>query len=850
MTTPATMPPRDGSTGAGWLEVSPARPYPKCGKPDWCRLSADGAWCCCRRLDDGTGQRKVDRAGADYWLYRLAPRPAASGAWDAPRFSVTEGGGRRADPDDLHQVYTELLRHLRLSPTHVQALKARGLPAVLFDKAGYRTLGKGRATAAYAVVRAGLESLLPRVPGFFVRHKPDGSRHWTVGGPGGLLVPVRDARGRVVALLVRADPGVPGPKYHYLSSRKHGGAGPGSPAHVPLFEGPTDTVRVTEGALKADVATALSGLLTVGLPGVSAWRRAAPVLRERGATTARLAFDADARTNRTVARCLGELALHLSAEGFAVELEVWDAAAGKGIDDLLAAGGQPVVLTGDAAQDAARQILEAALAADPPASTPAPAEGPTAAVTHEAPDDPHRLARLWLRQCAAHPDGDRVVYYREQFWFWGGRCWQAVPDAEMRGRLTGFCKAQLDRDCALALENWSGEGSPPKATKVTTGLVANVLQALAGDALLPEETPQPTWLGVGAPARNYLAVANGLLDMDALAASAGPALRPHTPRWFSPVCLPDAFDPAADCPRWRAFLGRNLGDAPDKARLLQQFAGYLLQPDTSLQRFLLMVGEGANGKSVVCAVLRALLGEGNVSCVPLELFGERFRLAGTIGKLANVVAEVGELDRVAEGQLKAFVSGDPIEVERKFKAPYTARPTARLVLATNNPPAFSDRSDGLWRRMLLLRFSVQIPEAERVAGMDSVEFWQQSGEMPGVLNWALAGLGELRRQGRFVVPAACQDEVERLRTESNPARRFLVENYQAGSGAIPTAELYAAYCEWCKQHGHHPLADVGLGREVRRRFPNVKKGHGTVREGRRPVYYGLERKPDLYEIEL
>src|SRR5262249_54524254 len=150
--------------------------------------------------------------------------------------------------------------------------------------------------------------------------------------------------------------------------------------------------------------------------------------------------------------------------------------------------------------------------------------------------------------------------------------------------------------------------------------------------------------------------------------------------------------------------------------------------------------EGANGKSVVCAVLQGLLGEGNVSTVPLELFADKFRLAGTLGKLANLVAEVGELDRVAEGQLKAFVGGDAMEFERKFKAAFTARPTARLVLATNNPPAFSDKSDGIWRRMLLLEFGVQIPEEERVAGMDSVGWWAEAGELSGVLNWALAGL--------------------------------------------------------------------------------------------------------------
>ena len=60
-----------------------------------------------------------------------------------------------------------------------------------------------------------------------------------------------------------------GGKYLYVSSAKHGGPGPGAPAHLPYGStAPAAIVRVTEGALKADVAQALSGLPTSGLPGV------------------------------------------------------------------------------------------------------------------------------------------------------------------------------------------------------------------------------------------------------------------------------------------------------------------------------------------------------------------------------------------------------------------------------------------------------------------------------------------------------------------------------------------------------------------------------------------------------
>jgi hypothetical protein len=112
---------------------------------------------------------------------------------------------------------------------------------------------------------------------------------------------------------------------------------------VPLYEGARgNTVRLTEGELKADVATALSGLLTLSIPGVAMWGKALPVLEELRPQQVALAFDVDWRSNPHVARALGQAAFALIKAGYTVQVEDWDPALGKGIDDLLAAGHRPV----------------------------------------------------------------------------------------------------------------------------------------------------------------------------------------------------------------------------------------------------------------------------------------------------------------------------------------------------------------------------------------------------------------------------------------------------------------------------------------------------------------------------
>lgn len=342
---------------AGFREVNAANPCPKCRKPDWCAVAEDGGACCCRRVNDGTGEERTDAAGATYYLYRLAPSRNGHTS-PPPRFTLADGKGERADPDTLNKVYGALLDALPLDDLHIDRLRRRGLKGDL-RAAGYRShRQRGRAKVARVLIDAGLEGLLPRVPGFFLKEGDRGA-YWTVGGAAGLLIPIRDVEGRVVALQVRADFAGKGPRYSFVSSKRRGGTGPGAPVHVPLFSGDKTTVRVTEGGLKANVATELSGVLTIGLPGL-AWQKAAAVLRQLGAKTARVALDADARRKPEVGGALVRLVRDLRARGFAVELERWAEDGGKGIDDLLAAGKGPEMVTGDDALAAAEEIDRAA----------------------------------------------------------------------------------------------------------------------------------------------------------------------------------------------------------------------------------------------------------------------------------------------------------------------------------------------------------------------------------------------------------------------------------------------------------------------------------------------------------
>jgi putative DNA primase/helicase len=545
-----------------------------------------------------------------------------------------------------------------------------------------------------------------------------------------------------------------------------------------------------------------------------------------------LCFDSDAVANPNVRRAEWHLAEVLARHGAAVKVvrlpagdPGLDSAPAKvGLDDFLVAHGPA----------AFRELLAAAT--DP--------EPPVAVAPIEAADDPHRLARLFIAERCRHADGLTLRFWREEWQRWDGSAYRVLPDGELGAELTASVKREMDRVNLLAQKLAAAKGEkPPPARKVTRGLTGNVQLALASLTVLPGIVNQPTWLaGTVGERRNLIALSNGLLDLDALFAVKADVLPPHSPLWFSAVCLPYPFEPDADCPRWSAFLERNLEGDRERVALLQEWYGLCLTRDTNRQKFLVMEGEGANGKSVACAALEALLGADNCSHVPLEVFGERFQLETTLGKLANIATEVGELDKAAEGFLKSFTSGEEMQFDRKYKPPVTAAPSARLVLATNNRPRFSDRSGGLWRRMILMPFRVVIAadDPTRVYGMDKREWWEASGELPGILNWALVGLDRLRQQNRFTESKVCNEALVEYRTENNPARMFLLEKCRVSpEGQTACGQLYQAYRNWCQGNGYSPLADRSFGKEVKRVFPKADRREAGPRGCREYVYAGI-----------
>jgi hypothetical protein len=288
----------------------------------------------------------------DPWLEVDANLEVVGEGVSPPAVEAVVAPPAAADADLRDRVYKALLGGLPLSEQHRENLKKRGLDDGQIALRGYRSVDRfalhqtiGRLRPEHA------DEELLKVPGIVRRND-----RLELAAAEGLLIAVRNADGQIVALKLRHDRGENG-KYSFVSSAACGGPSPGAPVHLPLGT-PAEfpEMRVTEGELKADVASALSSVPTISVPGVSSWATALPLLERLKARRVRVAFDADG--NPATRRATLSLIDALREAGMTPLLERWDPEGGKlkGIDDLMAAGKAPEVLSGDAMLEALAQL--------------------------------------------------------------------------------------------------------------------------------------------------------------------------------------------------------------------------------------------------------------------------------------------------------------------------------------------------------------------------------------------------------------------------------------------------------------------------------------------------------------
>lgn len=285
------------------------------------------------------------------------------------------------------------------------------------------------------------------------------------------------------------------------------------------------------------------------------------------------------------------------------------------------------------------------------------------------------------------------------------------------------------------------------------------------------------------------------------------------PEFLSPIQLPVNFDPDARCPHWDDFVETTF--PPDAGPIAWEVPAWLMTPETSIQKAILLTGDGSNGKSVYLAALLAFIGRKNAAAVSLhKLENDPFSVARLVGKLANICPDLPSNDLTGTSVFKSITGGDSLLAERKFEESFEFVPYSRLVFSANLPPKSQDASPAFFRRWSVVPFEKTfqagapgtIPRAELDAMLADPT------ELSGVLNKVLLALAAIRKHG-FTVSESTRRAMDDFRQTTDPLAAWLDRNTVVHpTGVVVADRLWDEYNRDCVAKGRPTISKNALGR--------------------------------------
>lgn len=326
-----------------------------------------------------------------------------------------------------------------------------------------------------------------------------------------------------------------------------------------------------------------------------------------------------------------------------------------------------------------------------------------------------------------------------------------------------------------------------------------------------------------------LNVANGTIDL-----TTG-KLRPHNPADRITQLANVVYDPDAKCPEWENTLDLIFNFDPELTRYVQRLLGYSISGDTGEHVLPIAWGKGNNGKSTVWNVVADLLGDYASLANEDLLMGEKNShptdKCGLYQKRFVAISEPEKNSKLKESRVKEL-TGDRFITARRMKEDFwTFQRTHTFWLSTNYLPRIDGTDEGIWRRVKLIPFAVDL--REKVEVKTDFDTWLVKNEGPGILAWLVRGYLGYRNNG-FAEPLAVTNATSVYRGDSDPLGDFLDDYCIIESDAEETSkELFRVYKDL---HGGK-WTQTGFGKAMAERFKKDRPDAGNNRK--KTVYLGV-----------
>ncbi|MBI2547617.1 MAG: hypothetical protein HYW23_04200 [Candidatus Aenigmarchaeota archaeon] len=329
---------------------------------------------------------------------------------------------------------------------------------------------------------------------------------------------------------------------------------------------------------------------------------------------------------------------------------------------------------------------------------------------------------------------------------------------------------------------------------------------------------------------NFLPLQNGILDIEKR------TLLPYNPDFFFTSKLGIKYDPDVDCQKIKKFLSEIV--SPDDVNLLIETAGYCLWREYPIQKAVMLVGDGANGKSTYLSLLGRFIGSENIASVSLQdLERNRFASSNLYRKLANIYADLPSVALKNVGLFKMLTGGDIFAAEKKFKNSFQFRNHAKLIFSANQVPYVADETGAFYRRWVIINFPFKF-EGDKSNLMILQELVTED-ELSGFLNLVIPALNKVLKEGFSYIKST--EEIKRAYIRaSDPIAAFASDCLiESPEDVVPKDDVYNSYMNYCRINKLPIVANSAFAKNLRR-YVSISETRPKIDNDRVQCWQGIK----------
>ena len=303
----------------------------------------------------------------------------------------------------------------------------------------------------------------------------------------------------------------------------------------------------------------------------------------------------------------------------------------------------------------------------------------------------------------------------------------------------------------------------------------------------------------------------------------------NKPEYLMMKSLAVSYDPEKNCPKFKQFIAEVMLSNLDVIAFMKRLAGQMILGITNKDKFVILIGEGLNGKSVFIDILISLLGD-YAEQTDADVFTEKrsnkdYFKAELVGKRLVAMNESNRGDKLDSSMVKSCVRSGKIVARSPHMKPITYQPMFTPVLSTNNLP-YIEQDKAVWERLLIIPFDYVVPKDKRDSELKENLIKE---EAQGILNWMIEGAQDFLVQGLNIPDVIVQKQAE-YRLKSDRVSQFLSDSCGEPISikeSLPLRakfnQILSGYKIWCNLNNYLPLGSGALKDELKKKGLKVGK---------------------------